>query len=285
MSVAALNDPSKQIEIEDELESFFHALLWFAIRHLHHNCSDVGDFMVNYFDGGERAPWNPDRYACGRTKEDAITSGIIMLSSEKVELQFLLPPEARAPAASTSTPVPRAITASSASSVKASAAPRKVATGDRHPIHKLIKALLPWFSARYELRRLAEEAAAAQMAEERLPKFTPEYTDQFALDEYREEWEAMKGRSRKGISQIGDANRERLEDLAANLSDHEEMIRVMLAHLIDSENNVWPLDDKTEDQLPKNFNPEKTQTLKRTAPRDEDPVEESNGKRMRSLSS
>ncbi|KAI0776263.1 hypothetical protein BD413DRAFT_708959, partial [Trametes elegans] len=53
LSVNALDDPTKTIVIEDELESFFHVLLYMAIRLLHHNFDDyyVPQFLREYFDG------------------------------------------------------------------------------------------------------------------------------------------------------------------------------------------------------------------------------------------
>ncbi|KAL1942227.1 hypothetical protein VTO73DRAFT_6291 [Trametes versicolor] len=50
MSVAALEDHAKVIETSDELESFFHVLLYNAVRHLKSNCPDVGVFIEDFFD-------------------------------------------------------------------------------------------------------------------------------------------------------------------------------------------------------------------------------------------
>ncbi|KAI0669661.1 hypothetical protein C8Q78DRAFT_976843, partial [Trametes maxima] len=50
LSVNVLRDPKKKITVEDELESFFHLVLYYAIRYLPHNCPDVADWMYNYFD-------------------------------------------------------------------------------------------------------------------------------------------------------------------------------------------------------------------------------------------
>ncbi|KAI0629399.1 hypothetical protein C8Q77DRAFT_285251 [Trametes polyzona] len=51
MSASALADPKKGIIVQDDMESFFHILLYLAIRYLPHNCSNVGGFMDAYFDG------------------------------------------------------------------------------------------------------------------------------------------------------------------------------------------------------------------------------------------
>ncbi|KAI0628959.1 hypothetical protein C8Q77DRAFT_325154 [Trametes polyzona] len=50
-SAAALADLSKKIDVADEMESFFHLLLYLSIRYLPHNIDNVGKFIEEYFDG------------------------------------------------------------------------------------------------------------------------------------------------------------------------------------------------------------------------------------------
>ena len=52
MSAHSLNDPFRKIVIQDELEAFFHVLLYYAVRFLYHNLSreNVGHFLHGYFD-------------------------------------------------------------------------------------------------------------------------------------------------------------------------------------------------------------------------------------------
>ncbi|RPD71828.1 hypothetical protein L226DRAFT_588706, partial [Lentinus tigrinus ALCF2SS1-7] len=78
MSAHALNDPSKEIDIPDELESFFNVLLYYAIRFLPHNINpaNVGQFLVDYFDGYSNFP---EGYRCGSRKLEALSSGVIRL--------------------------------------------------------------------------------------------------------------------------------------------------------------------------------------------------------------
>ncbi|EIW54459.1 uncharacterized protein TRAVEDRAFT_88212, partial [Trametes versicolor FP-101664 SS1] len=85
MSANALNNPGKQILIPDELESFFHALLWFAIRWLPHNCRDVGRFVYNYFDTGRTD--NDKDYYCGAVKHDTLLCGKLCTNT-KTPLRF-----------------------------------------------------------------------------------------------------------------------------------------------------------------------------------------------------
>ncbi|KAI0368440.1 hypothetical protein BV20DRAFT_463505 [Pilatotrama ljubarskyi] len=51
MSASSLLNTSKRIIVQDDMESFFHILLYFAIRFVPHNCQDVAQFMDIYFDG------------------------------------------------------------------------------------------------------------------------------------------------------------------------------------------------------------------------------------------
>ncbi|EJF59481.1 hypothetical protein DICSQDRAFT_172076 [Dichomitus squalens LYAD-421 SS1] len=49
MSVNLLNHDAKPIEISDELESFFHVLVYYAVRHLRSNCPHIPSWIDNYF--------------------------------------------------------------------------------------------------------------------------------------------------------------------------------------------------------------------------------------------
>ncbi|KAJ8453464.1 hypothetical protein ONZ51_g13584 [Trametes cubensis] len=72
MSIALINEPTKAVEISDELEAFFHVLLYYAVRYIKSNCKDVPAYMELYFEayriyGG--------RYRCGSLKTFTITTG------------------------------------------------------------------------------------------------------------------------------------------------------------------------------------------------------------------
>ena len=42
---------ARVVTVSDDLESFFHVMLYLAIRFLHHNCTNgVGLLLVGYFD-------------------------------------------------------------------------------------------------------------------------------------------------------------------------------------------------------------------------------------------
>ena len=50
MSVNLLSHPSKPVKISDELESFFHVLVYYSVRHLRSNCAHPASYIENYFN-------------------------------------------------------------------------------------------------------------------------------------------------------------------------------------------------------------------------------------------
>ncbi|KAI0710954.1 hypothetical protein C8Q76DRAFT_624510, partial [Earliella scabrosa] len=74
MSVHALNDPSRRIVLEDELESFLHVIIYHSVRFLESNLDsrDVRLFLRDYFDS-----FSPSSagYRCGTVKATAMASG------------------------------------------------------------------------------------------------------------------------------------------------------------------------------------------------------------------
>lgn len=83
--MASLLDKSKQITVQDDLESFFHVLLFYAVRYLPSNCSDVGSFILRFF---EEADLVNGEYKCGHAKLAAIRNGDIRLAETEEALYF-----------------------------------------------------------------------------------------------------------------------------------------------------------------------------------------------------
>ena len=50
MSVGLLMCLSKIAEVSDDLESFRHVIIYYAVRFLHSNISDVPGWLEEYFD-------------------------------------------------------------------------------------------------------------------------------------------------------------------------------------------------------------------------------------------
>ena len=76
----------KEVEICDELESFFYVILYYAVRYLHSNIDDkdVGNWLYHFFDVcGVRG----DTYVCGQVKLNAIKYGELSVSPEE-DLKF-----------------------------------------------------------------------------------------------------------------------------------------------------------------------------------------------------
>ncbi|PIL32475.1 hypothetical protein GSI_05178 [Ganoderma sinense ZZ0214-1] len=61
MSVNLLSDPFRPVTVPDELESFFHALVYFSVRYLRSNCPSPTSWINSYF----LASGMPDMYLGG----------------------------------------------------------------------------------------------------------------------------------------------------------------------------------------------------------------------------
>ncbi|KAL7279887.1 hypothetical protein ACG7TL_006296 [Trametes sanguinea] len=85
MSAAVLDNHSKKLEISDELESFFHVTLYYAVRYLDSNCSDVGSFIENYFD---TYVLDNGKYKCGTEKSHTIRRGELPTNIRDEPLSF-----------------------------------------------------------------------------------------------------------------------------------------------------------------------------------------------------
>ncbi|OBZ73898.1 hypothetical protein A0H81_06301 [Grifola frondosa] len=113
MSSAILDDKSRRPMIEDELESFFYVLLYYAVRYLKHNSKDVASFMLAFFDSYS---FTNGEYGCGFAKRAAIRLGELSWSDNR-EIVF----------------------AGEGS--------------HRHPLNDLISTMLPWFRGRYQMMK------------------------------------------------------------------------------------------------------------------------------------
>ncbi|KAI0776259.1 hypothetical protein BD413DRAFT_264068 [Trametes elegans] len=177
LSVNALNNPRKTIVIQDELESFFHVLLYMAIRLLHHNFDDddVRPFLRDYFDG---CTPHSSGNSCGPVKANVMLFGCITVQPHRKdeedgdvpvkELCFLWPDEdapsdssqkGKTDAAEVGPPQPTAqppfpgSEGQSDASSSAPTQPRPQSPEKHHPLNDIFKTLLSWFSAYHTLRR------------------------------------------------------------------------------------------------------------------------------------
>ncbi|PIL33441.1 hypothetical protein GSI_04063 [Ganoderma sinense ZZ0214-1] len=138
-----LDNPSKMITATDEIECFFHVLIYYAVRFLHHNIPDesVGLFLQNYFDASAGMT-SAGELNAPALKREAMLLGSIRLHSYGVfdRLQFKWvdnPPQGTAQGAN---PATRAPTYS-------------------HPLNKVVETLLSWFCGVYAVDFLDRPAA------------------------------------------------------------------------------------------------------------------------------
>ncbi|KAH9947742.1 hypothetical protein B0H21DRAFT_851969 [Amylocystis lapponica] len=87
LSAFSLNDAFKPMCLQDDLESFFHVLLYEAIRFLPSNSPNVAAFMTRYFDD---AICDDGKYSCGPAKSEAMNFGHIYILVDGLgkDLQF-----------------------------------------------------------------------------------------------------------------------------------------------------------------------------------------------------
>lgn len=255
MSVGALNNHSKAIVVQDELESFFHVSLNIALRLLPHNCIDsaVPRLLHDYFD--DYAP-NEKEHRCGLTKKCAMFLGRIELSAYNPnengmavdDLRFIWP--------------------------------GKNPKNRPYPLQVLYTTLLSWFSAHYALRAPKSLEAMALDEDEEDSDEEPDLltgsgtTSGFltkllsVAEDSGDELEPSDGtpppspqtdgspfiaglppsattlrRSGKPLS------REDLEKLAKNLETHEPMMRELAKTL----KMKWPPIDRCKDRKPDNW--------------------------------
>ncbi|KAI0648434.1 hypothetical protein C8Q79DRAFT_575387 [Trametes meyenii] len=82
ISCFSLDNPTIPMKIDDDLESFFHVLLYTGVRYLRHNCTTVSFFLTDFFDSYS---YQEGKYLCGTAKRAAMTSGkIVLLATDKL---------------------------------------------------------------------------------------------------------------------------------------------------------------------------------------------------------
>ena len=241
MPVYILDNPSEPICIADEIEAFFHVLLFFAVRYLPHNITDVGDFMHKYFDGFEN---DHGEFYCGEKKRSAMYQGRIEYVGGR-ELVFYLPPTSTchandAPNARVENHVP--------------SFPRS------HPLNGLIAQLLRLFQARYALLKDAKSSAGPTdpqpadeplVVQDKMAYMRKRFPGFFTfLDNEVDDTESTAPSLHKRPQRL--ERQAELKKLADQLNSHEE-ICVMLAQFFATKEQMllWPPEDTVPDQLAK----------------------------------
>ncbi|RPD57736.1 hypothetical protein L226DRAFT_525028 [Lentinus tigrinus ALCF2SS1-7] len=234
MSAYTLSNPDQPASIPDEIEAFFHVLLFFAIRYLRHNYEDVGEFMSSYFNGYLK---HRGDYYCGQMKYDAMHQGAISVPGSG-SLTFSLPAGF----------VPPPTT-------------RDLPPSETHILNDLIASLLRLFSARYTLHQLAKSPSPTG---HNLPP-PPTRTAALPSGQFARMREQMKGLYRPtaaGVARVKHAQaditpkkRAQLMGVAAQLESHEEIVTLYASFFLEEQELQWPPQDTVPDQLPKNYRP------------------------------
>ncbi|KAI0656057.1 hypothetical protein C8Q70DRAFT_935877 [Cubamyces menziesii] len=85
MSATLLNHHDKAAEICDDLEAFFHVILYYAVRYLKSNLTQkqVGEFIDEYYDQFQYY----DKWRCGQRKQAVLQSGLL-LTGDPINITF-----------------------------------------------------------------------------------------------------------------------------------------------------------------------------------------------------
>ncbi|KAJ3004790.1 hypothetical protein NUW54_g4647 [Trametes sanguinea] len=231
MSVHYVRDhPKCPVSVADELESFFHVLLFYAVRLLHHNITNVPSFVAEYFDS--YAVTGQIKRSCSAKKSTAMDDGVIRVTSQGVPLQF------------------------------------KFADGNPHSdFNDLIGDLLQYFKARYEV--LAWESRKPQKKPDpAVPSLSnaPAASAPPKPGPNKKRRRQLVNLAQVGVQSVRQEKGEPSDDTKArakHLDDHSVFLAT-LGNAIDPERSrpdrapvwpVWPETDVVEDRLPDKYDP------------------------------
>ncbi|RDX45743.1 hypothetical protein OH76DRAFT_930840 [Lentinus brumalis] len=235
MSAHALNDRFRAIIVPDELESFFHVLLFFAIRYLPHNCPDsaVGKFLHLYFDDFTDGV---GQFNCGQMKYFAMRTRQIDLAllaggrdKAKAEIKAVEPLRFHMPGSS-----------------------------EEHPIQRIITTILGWLAAYYALDAIQKGGQdSANNAKSSATRKTAEVTrarSAWTKRHDKESADVAPGSSTRPITPTAPGERSKSQPPTPPYADAEKImthdaIIALFTHELKQED--WPEEDKGMDKRPK----------------------------------
>ncbi|OSD00215.1 hypothetical protein PYCCODRAFT_1460318 [Trametes coccinea BRFM310] len=230
LSARALAIPTKTIGVKDEMESFFHVLLYYAIRYLPTNCPDITPYMYDYFDG---YTVRRSQYTVGWAKRHAMDTGRLV-PDDSYNLRFLtsLPGEAGTPPPSL------------------------------HPINEFIDELLAMLKAQYALYGLeSANSGPIRAASPTTTKAPTTGTSQGLYSEKGKAWiSSVLANAEDSDDESGPSSqkKEELKRIAAPLTKHSKMVRRFLVpFMLRQEGKPWPSEDKIADQMRADYDPTK----------------------------
>ncbi|KAH9889416.1 hypothetical protein C8Q73DRAFT_793613 [Cubamyces lactineus] len=280
MSANALRHPHKRILVQDDIESLFHLLLYYAVRFLPNNLSDVGRFMDLYFDGYE--DYNGVTYG-GEKKLVTMRLGKLTVPVGDLPLRFYLLPAKRtgkhktSPSTSKHEKLPTSCSPSTLAACDVVSSPGSPKPSDLqkekplprkpHPINKLFGDFLQRLSAYYKLYvpedtdLPSERKSKASRPMKKMPQArTKGRKTLHARMEARKQKAVLEHPSagNAATEQLTPERREELEVLAASVADHVKLSQLFTAYYWRSD---WPTHDRCPDQLPANYRPKNERGL------------------------
>ena len=138
MSVKALDDPERQIDVSDELESFFYILLYEAVMLLPSNCPDLKGYVSSYFHALEQPG---SQFRCSDSKRSSMMNGELILANNQ-HLKFFKSAASTTHPASARVPLP----AKPPSDIAQSGS---VAGPESHPIQHILHNMVRLFRHQY----------------------------------------------------------------------------------------------------------------------------------------
>ncbi|KAI9062414.1 hypothetical protein FKP32DRAFT_1604275 [Trametes sanguinea] len=186
-SASALANPSKRIIVQDDMESFFHLMLYFALRYLPSNCEDIGEYMSSYFNGCVQ---EDGVYYGGEKKLSAMLDGKLT-TLLLVQLKFYKPGLRSQPSeedtSSSATQayhdqLPQATPARTSAEhacpdTTGSSTPQVPTVPlEPHPINAIFSEFLTHIKAHYALHYIHREERTSNSAPETHPTITPKFS-------------------------------------------------------------------------------------------------------------
>ncbi|TBU58931.1 hypothetical protein BD310DRAFT_926116 [Dichomitus squalens] len=237
MSIRSLAYPHRPLGIPDELESFLHVIIFFAIRFICSNCSlsVVHSFVEDYFDGMTNEGSN--RYTCSEKKVFTIKQA--RLFHGRLNIAFM----------------------GGADKLGKDDQPLEGDGHPRHPLRDLLADLLKLFQARYAVEEWEASSARLDEAKTAVPEpplpslmSTVASRDggfQRPPNEIQALYTKRSGtRKAKKVNVLSEPTKPSDETFkeAKKLDSHVAVLEVFEDYVTSPE-IVWPLDDKVKDGL------------------------------------